>query len=583
MAASDQIRKAVAAKLSRGKKLKKPPKIQLPDSVEREYIRELRKMVAFLQEVVQKNVTAKLERILKSSERDRPEGFRSDAWDDDLAGAFQDAEDEFYRRYTDEEIRRLARKYGIAVEEFNRKQLEKGLKRVVGIDVFASEPWLESQIRAFATKNVSLINSVPEKIFTELESGIFDRFSAGTRFESLAEYISQRFQVAESSAARIARDQVGKLNGQLTGLRQANLGVKEYVWETSKDERVRDSHAAKQGQTFKWNDPPADTGHPGEDINCFPEGTPVRFISGIAKSFARQYSGPIVKLNTEAGVIKVTPNHPILTRRGWVFSKDLQRGDELLDAGWMWGPSPGGEVNNGQATVDQVHDLLSLSIPVMRNVGVNIQFHGDGTDEEVHIVSTDSDLRDSLYFSSDEDLQKIGLTRSHLGQSLLSSDRPHEQLFIGSWLSSNGLMSFPDLSDSLGRSHARPLQLLRVRLTPEFYSRLKENPPDHRSRDFESIRDRILTHPRGIEFLNSESVEFLSIPGGASLYLPSVVLDVAHEKFSGRVFNFETYNGMYQVGQGIGSGNCRCWASPVFSSVVEGSAEFESGIGREEE
>ncbi len=268
MAASDQVRKTVLAKLSRGKRLKKPSVIQPPDPIERQYIRELREMVSFLKEIFDRRVTPRLQRFLAEASRDRPEGFRSDAWPEDLAGAFQDAEDEFYRRYTDEEIRRLARKYGVAVEEFNRRQIEKNLRRVLGIDVFASEPWLEAQVRAFAVNNVNLIQSVPERIFTELEAGIFDRFSAGTRFESLAEFIGQRFQVAESNAARIARDQVGKLNGQLTGLRQTNLGVKEYIWETSKDERVRDSHREKQGQTFRWNDPPSDTGHPGEDINC---------------------------------------------------------------------------------------------------------------------------------------------------------------------------------------------------------------------------------------------------------------------------------------------------------------------------
>lgn len=289
MAASDQVRKTVSAKLSRGKKLKKPPRIQPPDPVEREYIRELSQMVSFLKEVIDRRVTPRLERFLKEASKDRPEGFRSDAWPEDLAGAFQDAEDEFYRRYTDEEIRRLARKYGVAVETFNRRQLEKGLKRVLGIDVFASEPWLAEQIAAFSVKNVSLINSVPEKLFTELESGIFDRFSAGTRFESLAEYISQRFQVAENSATRIARDQVGKLNGQLTGLRQTNLGVTEYIWETSKDERVRDSHREKQGKTFRWNDPPSDTGHPGEDINCRCWASPV--FSSVVEGSSEFESG----------------------------------------------------------------------------------------------------------------------------------------------------------------------------------------------------------------------------------------------------------------------------------------------------
>lgn len=268
MAANDQIRKAVGSKLRRGGKLRKPPRIQPPDSVEREYIRELKKMVEFANEIISRRITPNLERLLKQSEKDRPEGFRTDAWPEDLSGAFQDAEDEFYRRYTDAEIRRIARKYGMSVEAFNRRMIERGLKRVVGVDVFASEPWLDAEMSAFVRKNMNLITSVPDRLFTELETGIFDRFTAGTRFEDLGKFIEERVGVASSNATRIARDQVGKLNGQLTGLRQTNLGVKEYIWETSKDERVRESHQEKQGKKFSWNDPPSDTGHPGEDINC---------------------------------------------------------------------------------------------------------------------------------------------------------------------------------------------------------------------------------------------------------------------------------------------------------------------------
>lgn len=268
MAASDQVRKIVRAKLENKKRLPRPGRVLPPDNLEREYYRDLKKMIDHAKDLAEKHLLPKLQRTLASAERDRPEGFRVDAWPEDLEGAFQDLEDEFYRRYNPEEIRRLARKYGISVDAMNKRANEKNFRRVLGVDVFANEPWLEAEIRAFGARNVRLISSVPERLFNELEAGIFDQFSTGTRFEELAKFIEGRFEVAGSNALRIARDQVAKLNGQLTGLRQTNLGVTEYIWETSKDERVRDSHREKQGKKFKWNNPPSDTGHPGEDINC---------------------------------------------------------------------------------------------------------------------------------------------------------------------------------------------------------------------------------------------------------------------------------------------------------------------------
>lgn len=40
-----------------------------------------------------------------------------------------------------------------------------------------------------------------------------------------------------------------------------------YTWRTAQDERVRSTHAAREGRVFAWTDPP-DTGHPGEERNC---------------------------------------------------------------------------------------------------------------------------------------------------------------------------------------------------------------------------------------------------------------------------------------------------------------------------
>lgn len=40
-----------------------------------------------------------------------------------------------------------------------------------------------------------------------------------------------------------------------------------YVWSTVGDHKVRDSHAARDGEVFSWSDPP-EGGHPGEDYGC---------------------------------------------------------------------------------------------------------------------------------------------------------------------------------------------------------------------------------------------------------------------------------------------------------------------------
>ena len=46
------------------------------------------------------------------------------------------------------------------------------------------------------------------------------------------------------------------------------MGISEYRWGTAGDERVRETHEANDGKVFRWDTPPAETGHPGNDVQC---------------------------------------------------------------------------------------------------------------------------------------------------------------------------------------------------------------------------------------------------------------------------------------------------------------------------
>jgi len=99
-------------------------------------------------------------------------------------------------------------------------------------------------------------------------SEVIERAHAeGVRVEVLAHDLRERFEVSNSRAELIARDQTLKLNGQINRHRQLSVGVEEYIWDTSGDERVRESHAVLDGRKFSWHAPPS-VGHPGQDFQC---------------------------------------------------------------------------------------------------------------------------------------------------------------------------------------------------------------------------------------------------------------------------------------------------------------------------
>ena len=80
--------------------------------------------------------------------------------------------------------------------------------------------------------------------------------------------LAQEFQSSGYNLRRLTRDQTQKQISNLTQARHRQMGIVEYRWSTSEDERVREEHAANNGKVFRWDTPPPITGHPGNDILC---------------------------------------------------------------------------------------------------------------------------------------------------------------------------------------------------------------------------------------------------------------------------------------------------------------------------
>lgn len=137
----------------------------------------------------------------------------------------------------------------------------------VNISSILSSESLGDLVTDSISANVGLIKSIPRKFFSEIESIVNNGFQNGYTYRQIQSEILAVGESTKKRAKLIARDQVGKLNGQFNQARQESLGIDGYTWDTSGDERVRDSHRALDGKKFKWNKPPA-VGHPGQEIQC---------------------------------------------------------------------------------------------------------------------------------------------------------------------------------------------------------------------------------------------------------------------------------------------------------------------------
>lgn len=191
--------------------------------------------------------------------------WREDAWTDEVARIFQNLHDSL--RFGNARWRALARRMAQLGDDRAMKSFKRTMRAALGVDVFGNSPRLASILALFEQENAKLIGSLPTRFLAEAESTIIRGFRSGNRAEEIQEELDARFQVGTSRAQLIARDQVSKLNGELIQDRQQGAGITAYFWRTSRDERVRPSHAELEGQRIEWDDPP-DVGHPGEDYQC---------------------------------------------------------------------------------------------------------------------------------------------------------------------------------------------------------------------------------------------------------------------------------------------------------------------------
>lgn len=71
--------------------------------------------------------------------------------------------------------------------------------------------------------------------------------------------------------------------GLINELRQRALGIRQYIWRSRDDDKVRSSHAAYDDRVFSWDDPP-EGGHPGQAFNCRCHAEPFMQEQGAASS-----------------------------------------------------------------------------------------------------------------------------------------------------------------------------------------------------------------------------------------------------------------------------------------------------------
>lgn len=331
-------------------------------------------------------------------------------------------------------------------------------------------------------------------------------------------------------------------------------------------------------------------------------------VSGpdVKVGYRRYYEGEIVTLVTAGGhELAITPNHPVLTDRGWVNAGDLQEGDNLISGTFGNGYltlRPGED--DAPPSIEDVVSALSM-VGATRVSGVPVsaeEFHGDGGDSEVDIVARDNLLGNVGDAPVVEPPSEEGF---EVGSAALSSEgfpRPSlgnmEALFWGGLSSSECL-------DGLCATHFN--LLFRDSLPPESRGFLApsngevsflEPSPDDSATDAEHLCHLIDALPRlvslsevgrGGDSLRADAPHFgerfdppsakseaerlrvFAEYGGRLLERLGLMVKTDRlvnksvRQYVGHVYNLQTSEGWYSANSIITS-NCFCTVTPVFTS-----------------
>lgn len=350
-----------------------------------------------------------------------------------------------------------------------------------------------------------------------------------------------------------------------------------------------------EGKRFHRNDPmPPDASHP----NCVLPGQVIS-VPGLLAGTKSFYSGNIVEVQTISGSrIAVTPNHPILTRRGWVSAKELNERDQVIRhaSPREFGFSVYPDYHHVPTMIEQIFRSLEMSrfVAAVSMPVSPIDFHGDGRriQGNINVVYPNRELMLTLNSHGLKSFAQGDFIRRYANTIPVSGNSRSALLGAGNLSTSDGLMSSLCVSQSLLGGHVGIPEMLGLRETSQRDMVFGQSSTDHNSRHsntfgqsqfgFAGLVSRDDFSDRQIGFLpriennrNTGSLQVsnnsLRIDAELTSYFLSTesrfiqldeIRQIRHIPFSGHVYDLQSVYGLYTC-NGIITHNCHCLPEPI--------------------
>lgn len=147
------------------------------------------------------------------------------------------------------------------------QEIGRGIRQVI------AETPVGAAMREMLAEQVTLIKSLPLDAAKRVHEMVQEGIPLGTRSTEMAKKILETSNIPTWRARLIARTEVSRAATTLTQVRAQAIGSEGYIWRTSRDGDVRETHQEMEGKYVRWDSPPKTDAslppyHAGKGPNC---------------------------------------------------------------------------------------------------------------------------------------------------------------------------------------------------------------------------------------------------------------------------------------------------------------------------
>lgn len=448
-------------------------------------------------------------------------------------------------------------------------------------------------LNASVVENVALIKSISEQYLDGVQQAVMRSITSGQGMADLLPYLESHKEITKRRAQIIAYDQTRKAFNNINRSRMQKLGIKEFEWlHSGGSSHPRKLHVELSGKIFSFDNPPyigtmygeKVYGYPGQLPNCFVGSTQVSLANGCSNLWRYKYTGNIVNIVVQGNItISTTPNHPILTLRGWLPAHEIQEGDYLVSSQADNGTTIDDKSTKNVTTFDDLFNSLVLKGHA-RRPGAEFNFHGDIPEGDVDCIAINDILPGGIESPGTEEIEKFVFANADIIRNSIGLSLDAEILQLGSSSASRQ-------SAALFDGHFGESDFIGETCIAHNGSFIKENSTDRLPANTEfggELLDTSAAGIKGVNFFAAGSSEINPSDRGdgiieplfeSSTEVPSTafIVDTKLSKcdivikgflrvqkkflseFDGHVYTLESNNGWYNITPAeIIVKNCRC-------------------------